>query len=53
MPLSTSQSLGWNLCRTLKTVVVLIKTGRGYLVMPADEFEADPAQVVCEYAPLA
>lgn len=53
MPLSTAQSLGWNLCRTLMTVIVLIKTGQGYLFMPADEFEGDPEQVICEYDPFA
>jgi hypothetical protein len=30
MPLATAQSLGWNLSRTLMTVIVIIKTSQGY-----------------------
>ncbi|OQW45551.1 MAG: hypothetical protein A4S16_13000 [Proteobacteria bacterium SG_bin6] len=53
MPLATAQSLGLNLSRTLMTVIVLIKTGQGYFVIPADEFDGDPDQVVREYDPFA
>lgn len=53
MPLSTAQSLGWNLARTLMTIIVLIKTSQGYSVMPADEFDGDPNSVVREYDPFA
>ena len=51
MPLSTAQSLGWNLARTMMTVIVLIETSAGFSVMPLDEFDGDPACIVCEYDP--
>ena len=50
---ATAQSLGWNLSRTLMTVIVLIKTNQGYFVIPANEFDGDPEQVVREYDPFA
>jgi hypothetical protein len=53
MPLATAQSLGWNLFRTLMTVIVLIETNQGYFVIPADEFDGDPEQVVREYDPFS
>ena len=53
MPLSTAQSLGWNLARTMMTVIVLIETSRGFSVMPLDEFDGDPTTIVCEYDPFA
>ncbi|OZA69321.1 MAG: hypothetical protein B7X78_03300 [Sphingomonadales bacterium 39-62-4] len=53
MPLATAQSLGWNLSRTLMTVIVLIETNQGYFVIPADEFDGDPEQVVREYDPFS
>jgi len=34
MPLSTAQSLGWNLARTMMTIIVLVETSAGYSVMP-------------------
>jgi hypothetical protein len=34
MPLSTAQSLGWSLARTMMTIIVLIETTKGYAVMP-------------------
>lgn len=53
MPLSTAQSLGWNLARTMMTIIVLIETSRGYSVMPLNEFDGDPSCIVCEYDPFA
>ena len=53
MPLSTAQSLGWNLAQTLMTIIVLIKTNQGYFVMPLAEFDGDADQVICEYDPFA
>ena len=53
MPLATAQSLGWNLSRALMTVIVLIETNQGYFVIPADEFDGDPEQVVREYDPFS
>lgn len=51
MPLSTAQSLGWNLARTMMTIIVLVETSAGYSVMPLNEFDGDPACIVCEYDP--
>ncbi len=51
MPLSTAQSLGWNLARTMMVIIVLVEAGKGYAVMPRDEFDGDPACIVCEYDP--
>jgi hypothetical protein len=51
MPLSTAQSLGWSLARTMMTIIVLIETPSGFAVMPLDEFDGDPACILCEYDP--
>lgn len=51
MPLSTAQSLAWNLARTMMTVIVLVETSAGYSVMPLAEFDGDPCMIVCEYDP--
>jgi len=53
MPLTTAQSLGWNLARTMMTVIILVETSAGYSVMPLDEFDGDPATIVCEYDPFS
>lgn len=42
MPLKTAQSLGWNLARTLMTIIVLFKTNQGYSVMPLSSLMAIP-----------
>lgn len=52
MPLSTAQSLAWNLACTMMTQIVLVETGAGYSVMPLAEFDGDPATIVCEYDPI-
>lgn len=51
MPLKTAQSLALNLSKTLMTVIVLIRTDRGFFALAADDFDGDPAQIVCEYDP--
>jgi len=53
MPLSTAQSLGWNLARTMMMVIVLVETSAGYAVMPLAEFDGDPETIVCEYDPFS
>ena len=53
MPLSTAQSFAWSMARTMMTIIVLIETAKGYSVMPLDEFDGDPACIVCEYDPFA
>lgn len=53
MPLSTAQSLAWNLAKTLMTVIVLIRTDSGFAVMPWDEFDGNFDTVVHEYDPFA
>ncbi|WP_447763370.1 hypothetical protein [Sphingopyxis panaciterrae] len=51
MPLSTAQSFAWSMARTMMTIIVLIETSNGFSVMPLDEFDGDPACIVCEYDP--
>lgn len=51
MSLTTAQSLAWNLAKTLMTIIVLIKTDKGYFAMPSDEFDGDPDQIIREYDP--
>jgi hypothetical protein len=51
MPLFIAQSLGWNLARTMMTIIVLVEAGADYAVMPLDEFDGDPETIVCEYDP--
>ena len=53
MPLTTAQACAWNLAITLMVSVVLIATSDGYTVMPAVDFDGDPAAVVHEYDPFA
>ena len=53
MPLSTAQSLAWNLARTLMTVIVLIKTAKGYSVLPLQEYDGEQDRIVREYDPFA
>lgn len=53
MPLTTAQSFAWSLAKTLMTIIVLIKTDKGYIAMPSDEFDGDADQIVCEYDPWA
>ncbi|WP_342251554.1 hypothetical protein [Sphingomonas sp. OTU376] len=53
MPLATAQSFAWTLSRTLMTIVLLIRTDKGFFAMPSEEFDGDPAQIVREYDPFA
>lgn len=53
MPLKTAQSLAWNLAKTLMTIVVIVRTARGYAVMPWDEFDGSEAELVREYDPFS
>ncbi len=53
MPLFTAQALGWNLARTMMTVIILVETTKGYSVMRLDEFDGDPSTIVSEYDPFA
>ena len=53
MPLKTAQSLAWSLARTLMTVIVLVRTDKGYAVMPWAEFDGNPDRVVQEYDPFS
>jgi len=53
MSLTFAQKLGWNLATTLMVCVVLFVTADGYGVLPAAEFDGDPASVVHEYDPFA
>ena len=51
MPLNTAQSLAWSLARMLMTLIVLVRTDKGYVVMPSQEYDGNPDQVVREYDP--
>lgn len=43
---------GWSLARTLMACVVIFRAGRtGYGVMPATEYDGDPAAIVHEFDP--
>ncbi|MCA1414357.1 MULTISPECIES: hypothetical protein [Bradyrhizobium] len=42
----------WNLATTLMVCVVIFRTGMGgYGVMPATEYDGDPAAVIYEFDP--
>jgi hypothetical protein len=53
MSLTLAQANAWSLATTLMVCVVLIATTDGYSVLPATEFDGDPAAVVHEYDPFA
>ena len=53
MTLSKAQWLGWSLARTLMTIIVLIRTAKGYSVMTLQEYDGDPERIICEYDPFA
>lgn len=51
MSLTSAQARALNLATTLMVCVVLFQTDGGYGVMPAAEYDGDPAVVICEYDP--
>jgi len=51
MPLSTAQDFAWSLATTLMSCIILFRAADGYGVLPAAEFDGDPASVVHEYNP--
>ena len=51
LTLPIAQGLAWSLATSLMACVVLFRAGPGYGVMPADEFDGDPAAIVTEYDP--
>ncbi len=53
MSLTSAQARAWNLATTLMVCVVLFQTDSGYGVMPAAEYDGDPACVIHEYDPFA
>lgn len=53
MSLKIAQSLGWNLARTLMTIVVLIKTAQGYSVMPLSDYDGAADRIIHEYDPFS
>lgn len=53
MSLSSAQARAWNLATTLMVSVVLFQTDGGYGVVPAAEYDGDPACVIHEYDPFA
>ncbi len=53
MSLVAAQEFAWSLANTLMTPMMLIETSAGYSVVPSDEFDGDPDDVVREYDPWA
>lgn len=49
MPLEAAQRFAWSLACSLKVIIVLIQTDRGYAAMPSDDYDGDPELVVREY----
>lgn len=51
MSLATARKYGFNLSRTLMTIVVLIRTTKGYQVMALSDYDGSPDLIVAEYDP--
>ncbi|MGZ7870402.1 hypothetical protein ACXR8U_32760 (plasmid) [Methylobacterium radiotolerans] len=51
--LNLARSHAYHLARTLMVCVVLFRTDGGYGVMPADEYDGEPATVIVEFDPHA
>ncbi len=51
MPLATARQFGFNLSRTLMTIIILIRTPKGYHVIPLYEYDGIPDLIVAEYDP--
>jgi hypothetical protein len=49
MSLETAQRYAWSLACSLKVVIILFITDRGYAAMPSDEYDGDPDRVVRHY----
>lgn len=53
MPLATARQFGFNLSHTLMTVIVLIRTDKGYYAMPAADYDGNPEHIISEYDPFS
>ena len=52
MPRSLALANAWNLATTLMVCVVIFRAGTdGYGIMPAAEYDGDPAAVLHEFDP--
>jgi hypothetical protein len=51
--LTLAQTHAWALAKTLMVCVTLFESDGGYGVLPADEFDGDPASILFEYDPFA
>ena len=51
MSLETAQSFAWTLATSLMICVILFRSDGGYGVMPAAEYDGDPAAILTEYDP--
>jgi hypothetical protein len=49
MSLETAQRYAWSLACSLKVVILVIATDRGYAAMPSDDYDGTPENVVREY----
>lgn len=41
----------FSLAQTMMVCVILFEGDLGYGVLPSDEFDGDPASIICEYDP--
>ncbi|WP_274630786.1 hypothetical protein [Arvimicrobium flavum] len=51
--LALAQQYAYTLALTLMTCVTLFRSELGFSVVTSDEFDGDPASVICEYDPYA
>ncbi len=50
--LRTAHLRAWNLANTLMVCMIVFQDGNGgYSVMPTDEYDGDPAEVMHEFDP--
>lgn len=53
MPLATARQFGFHLAHTLMTIIILIRTPKGYYAIPLSEYDGSPDRIVAEYDPFA
>ncbi len=51
MPLDTARQYGFDLSRTLMTIIILIRTEYGYQAIQLSEYDGSPEHIVAEYDP--
>lgn len=51
MPLATARKFGFNLSRTLMTIIILVRTPNGYQAIQLSEYDGCPEFIIAEYDP--